>query len=188
MTAVIAVDPSLTSTGVARWTPDGRIVVRTISTTPRDGPREVRHHHIVMGVLAMRSTTGPTLVTMEARITPPPEAVETAMNLAELRGVLNHGVSRSGCTRAEVHPSTLKGYATGRGNSSKADMILSARGRLGDLSYCANDDEADALWLLAMTMEHLGQPLVALPARNRKFVGNVTWPRFTIDTRVGVTA
>lgn len=182
MTTVIGVDPSLSSTGVVTWR-DGRFYSATVATSPRD-KREHRHHVITMRILGMVDPAGPghTLVVMEGRITPPDDAVQTAMDLAELRGVINHGLHVTGVTKVDVHPGTLKVYATGHGGSSKAAMETAARGQLGQHLFCANNDEADAAWLVAMAMHHYGRPLWSPPDKNRKAVERTEWPEFVLPT------
>lgn len=184
MTTVLAVDPSLTSTGVVKWQ-DGRFTVRTIRTMPGD-ERSARHHRIVMELLAMRDPKpGRTLCSIEGRITPPDGAVQTAMDLAELRGAICLGLFTQGIPRAEVHPSTLKVYATGRGNASKADMLVAARGRLSTHFVATNDDEADAGWICALTLHHYGMPLWRVPATNLRALATTRaakpgWPAFVL--------
>lgn len=180
MTTIIGVDPSLSSTGLVTWR-DGRFYVSTVATGPRD-KTEQRHHTIVMRILGMRDPQpGRTLIAMEGRITPGEDAVQTAMDLAELRGVLNHGAHVAGVPKVDVHPSTLKVYATGNGRASKADMQVAARGRLGEHLHCANDDEADAAWLVAIALDHYGRALCRLPAKHRVAVGKPPWPPFTLE-------
>jgi crossover junction endodeoxyribonuclease RuvC len=180
MTTVIGVDPSLSSTGLVTWR-DGRFYTSTVATSPRD-KTEHRHHVIIMRILTMRDPTpGRTLIAMEGRITPGEDAVQTAMDLAELRGVLNHGIHVAGLPKVDVHPSTLKVYATGNGRASKADMEVAARGRLGRHLHCANDDEADAAWLVAITLHHYGLPLCALPKKHHAAVVKPPWPPFTLE-------
>jgi hypothetical protein len=65
----------------------------------------------------------------------------------DLNGVYYHGM--------EV--GTIKKFATGKGNANKAMMIEAARTNLG---YSGKDDnEADALWILAMAVNY--SPLFA---------------------------
>jgi len=54
-----------------------------------------------------------------------------------------------------VHSGTLKKFATGRGNASKAEMLAAARERWPEQNV-ADDDQADALWLLAYGMREVG--------------------------------
>lgn len=181
MTTVIGVDPSLASTGLVTWR-DGRFYTSTVVTSPRD-KTEQRHHTIVMRILGMRDPTpGRTLVVMEGRITPGEDAVQTAMDLAELRGVLNHGIHVAALPKVDVHPSTLKVYATGNGHASKADMEVAARGRLGRHLHCANDDESDAAWLVAIAIHHYDRPLCPLPRKHLVAVERPTWPPFTLES------
>ena len=55
--------------------------------------------------------------------------------------------ARHGLEHAAVHSATLKKFATGRGNAKKPEMIAAARQRFG--YPVADDNEDDALWLLA---------------------------------------
>ena len=183
----IGIDPSLRATGLVTWR-SGRWFTTTIVTGPST-PRPARHHAIAMRILAMASPGGyrrgeaATLAIMEARITPADVgAVQTAMDLAELRGVINHALHVQGVPVVEVHPSTLKVYATGTGRASKQDMLLAARGRLGEHLHVANDDEADAAWLTAMAVHRYVRPLCALPARNVAAMDRIKWPPLTPET------
>jgi Holliday junction resolvasome RuvABC endonuclease subunit len=56
----------------------------------------------------------------------------------------------------EVSPTTLKKFATGRGNATKADMRMALFKRTGlDL---ADDNQADAWWLWQIGMHLVGDP------------------------------
>lgn len=73
-----------------------------------------------------------------------------------------------------VPPASLKKYATGKGNASKDQMIVAACKRFP--WFNGGNDEADALWLAALGYEHLGKPLVSLPAVNLSALSGVDWP------------
>ena len=178
MSTIIGVDPSLTGTGLVTWR-DGRFYVTTVTTNPKD-PMPERHHIIVMRILGMVDL-GDSLAVMEGRITPGEDAVQTAMDLAELRGVINHGLHVKSVPRVDVHPGTLKVYATGSGRSNKAAMLTAARGRLGDHVPVTNFDEADAAWLVAAALHHYGRPLWSPPLKNREAVAKTPWPPFTLE-------
>lgn len=73
-----------------------------------------------------------------------------------------------------VPPATLKLYATGKGNASKAEMLTEAVRRLG---YGGHDDnEADAMWLCALGLDVIGEPLADMPAKNRTALDKLTIP------------
>jgi Holliday junction resolvasome RuvABC endonuclease subunit len=181
VTTVIGVDPSLSSTGLVTWR-DGRIFVATVVTAP-GLPAPMRHDMIVMRILGMVDPAGPshTLVVIEGRITPADDAVQTAMDLAELRGVINYGLHVRNVNRVDVHPATLKVFATGNGHASKANMTLAARGRLGEHLHCANDDESDAAWLMSMAMHQYGRPLCRLPQKHLAALTRPKWPPFKLE-------
>jgi len=80
------------------------------------------------------------------------------------------------CPVAEVAPTTLKKYATGKGNASK-DEVLAAIIRRYPMCNPADNNEADALALMAMGLDHLGEPLADVPAINRQALAAVHWPQ-----------
>lgn len=77
---------------------------------------------------------------------------------------------------AEVAPTALKLFATGKGNASKSQVVDATARRLPGIDTGADDNRCDALWLAAMGLEHLGCPLVELPAAQRAAVRRVAWP------------
>jgi Holliday junction resolvasome RuvABC endonuclease subunit len=79
---------------------------------------------------------------------------------------------------AVVPPSTLKKYATGRGNATKPDMRVELLTRTGINER--DDNKVDAYWLAAMGLDRLGQPPVAMPAAHREALTKVEWPELVI--------
>lgn len=75
---------------------------------------------------------------------------------------------------AVVAPAALKKYATGKGNAGKDEMIVATCRRFP--GFAGGNDEADALWLAAMGADYLGAPLVSMPAANRAALDKVQWP------------
>lgn len=82
---------------------------------------------------------------------------------------------------AIVPPASLKQYATGRGNATKDEVLASACRQFPSYGVRRND-EADALWLCAMGLDRLGQPLqqqactTVLRSKQIKAIGAVAWP------------
>lgn len=79
------------------------------------------------------------------------------------------------CQVVEVPPTCLKRYATGKGNANKGLMIEAATRRFPHVDTAGDDNRVDALWLAAMGHDHLGTPLVALPAAHRASLEAVRW-------------
>ena len=165
---VIGLDLSLTSTGVASslgWT-------RRITTKPTDYTttfarlREIRSRVrdcvrnadlVVVEGLALGSQTGQHLTR------------------AGLWHLVMESVDAAGIPWTEVPPATLKRYATGKGVAPKDEVLLSVARRFPDWDV-TNADEADALVLAAMGADHLGHPLVEMPATHRSALDKVAWP------------
>lgn len=97
-----------------------------------------------------------------------------AHQMGELGGVVRLALYEAGLPFVEVPPSLLKSYATGRGNAGKADVLVAAVKRLGYEG--ANDNEADAFWLLHMAADHYGAPWAQLPEAQRAALKKVVWP------------
>jgi crossover junction endodeoxyribonuclease RuvC len=76
---------------------------------------------------------------------------------------------------AEVSPTALKKYATGKGNAGK-DEVLAAVVRRFRGWPIVNNDTADATVLAAMGADHLGVPIVDMPATHRTALAKVAWP------------
>jgi crossover junction endodeoxyribonuclease RuvC len=76
---------------------------------------------------------------------------------------------------AEVSPTGLKRYATGKGNSPKDEVLAAVVRRFPTVEVRGND-EADALVLAAMGADHLGVPIVTMPEAHRAALAKVAWP------------
>ena len=75
---------------------------------------------------------------------------------------------------AVVPPATLKKFATGKGNADKTAMALALFKRTG--LELADDNQVDAWWLRAAGLQHLGCPVVDLPAAQVAALEKVDWP------------
>jgi Holliday junction resolvasome RuvABC endonuclease subunit len=83
---------------------------------------------------------------------------------------------QQGVPTAIVPPSNLKKYAVGIGGGPKAskDAVLIAAARRWP-TFEGRNDEADALWLAAMGLDHLtGRSVV--PEVNRLALKSCSWP------------
>lgn len=84
-----------------------------------------------------------------------------AHQLGELGGVVRVELFEMGIPFVVVPPSSVKLYAAGKGTASKDDVLLAAVRRLG---FEGNSkDQADAMWVRAVTLAALGAPIVDMP-------------------------
>lgn len=93
----------------------------------------------------------------------------TAAQHNELKGIILR-VAAELCPRAEIKffaPSTIKLFATGNGASKKPAMIAAFKRHFGKLPR--DDNEADALWILALAQRRdcWAKPTVKKPRKQR---------------------
>jgi crossover junction endodeoxyribonuclease RuvC len=170
---VVGVDPSLTATGVV--TAD---YADTILHGPCTPDLELSRLRTIVGAVAS-AAKGADLVVLEGL------ALASTTGKAAERGAL-HWMIRDRLDRecvpvAVVPPACLKRYITGKGNAGKAAVLIACVQRLPIL--VSNEDEADAAVLLAMGLDHVGAPLVPMPAHHRAALGGVSWPDLSPPAR-----
>lgn len=182
MTAVIGLDLSLTSTGVATVTDGGQALTAQIrpSATLTGYPRlqwllEQIHQHATDTRLVL--VEGPSYGSgSKGRQSGQHER-------AGLWWAVTYRLWRNNITFAVVSPANLKKYATGKGNASKDAVLIAAARRYQDV-YIDGNDEADALILAAMGADYLGFPLAVVPKVNRGALDSVEWPDLVAFTTV----
>jgi Holliday junction resolvasome RuvABC endonuclease subunit len=86
-----------------------------------------------------------------------------------------------------VPPNNLKQYACGMGSANKREVFagmsewfpgweLHKTGKRGNVLTSPDYDKADAVALMAIGCELLGEPLVELPAKHRKALDKLELP------------
>lgn len=138
---VVGIDPSTKRIGFAFA--DGRTMSIAAHAGAEDPARRLYElRNMVTGYL-VRYPPLPDLVALEGYALDSPGRL-ALVRLGELGGVLRCALFDLDVPFVQIPPTSLKRYATGRGNASKEQMEARAR-ELG--SACTNHDEADA-WLL----------------------------------------
>lgn len=157
---VLGLDLSLTATGVAL--PDGRVQLLRPPSCCNRGMRRLRWFR--QKIQPMLTVNRVDWVYVEGYSFGSRNSHAHA--LGELGGVVRLAIFETpGVEYIDVPPSTLKKYATGKGNAKKELVLVEAVKRLG---YQGSDDnEADALWLRALGCEHLEHPIVEVPQNHR---------------------
>jgi Holliday junction resolvasome RuvABC endonuclease subunit len=150
MTAVTGWDISLAATGVRL--PDGHTF--TIHTTDRL-TRGERLHELRLAARHYLRRGHVDLAVIE-KVPPMVRQVDTAVALGMAQGVIRELLAEFRVPVADVVNSTLKRFATGRGDADKGQVVAAAnRHRLarhrrvgaGMLLDITDDNEADAWWL-----------------------------------------
>ncbi|NUK22036.1 hypothetical protein [Streptomyces lunaelactis] len=101
--------------------------------------------------------------------------------LAGLRCAIRLWCHRRKIPYGIVPPSSLKLYATGRGNAVKGEIRSAIADRYGVHTEGAGRyDEADAYAALAMGLHWLGYPLTEVPDRNAAALNGCKWPTETV--------
>jgi Holliday junction resolvasome RuvABC endonuclease subunit len=91
-----------------------------------------------------------------------------------LHGAVRAMLLDAGLPYVVVPPSTLKAYATGKGNADKTAMAIAALKRAG--REFGDDNQCDAWWLRAAGLDWYDAAEFALPQAQRDRLNKVTWP------------
>lgn len=165
---IISLDLSLARTGYALPSRVGLLV------PPKAADRGVRRlAWFRLQVRSLVMETHADLVAIEGYSFGTPAGSSHSHALGELGGVVRLELHDLKVPFVEIAPSSLKKYACGKGNAKKMDVLAAAIRRLG---YAGSDDnEADALWLRHMALDHYGLGIVELPQVHREALEKVIW-------------
>lgn len=159
---VVGLDLSITATGIAYN--DGSTA--TVTTRANKGDDRLN----TIEAMVSMATAGCSLAVIEGPVVRSSAAVVIGM----VHGVVRAGLMAWDVPYAIVPPATLKKYATGKGNADKTAMTLALYKRTG--LELADDNQVDAWWLRAAGLQHLGHPIVDLPAAQVDALAKVDWP------------
>lgn len=182
---ITAVDLSYTSTGIAWLDRDGFVGVTSVQTRRvidpyRHGtPMAPRRAAILRHIIAR---CGPqTLVVREDRLSTLKVAGNAALDLAALHATVEDWCDAAGLALASVNVGRVKIYGANTGAADKAMMVDAARREFAGLLTVSNDDEADALWTLAVAAHVHGLPMVRVRKRRVEVVEQCRagWPVVT---------
>lgn len=166
---VVGLDLSITATGIA--TAEGCVTAGGDSKKGDFRLRIIRGGVMEMcGFVEEPECPRAELVVVEDLPTHAHGAGTTGM----VHGVVRHLLLTEGVPYVLVPPATLKKYATGRENASKAEMAVALFKRFG--LELADDNQVDAFWLRAAGLDALGHAPVVLPEVQRSVLGKVEWP------------
>lgn len=161
---VVGIDPSLTATGIAteadHWTaPEPRFT------------GDHRLHDLWLQVNMAVTGDGPCLAVIEDLPTHAHGAGKTGM----AHGIVRHCLLDNHVPYVVVTPATLKKYATGKGNATKADMRMALYQRTG--ADVRDDNQVDAIWLRHLGLHLIGAPEIDLPKTHLAALAKVRDPK-----------
>jgi Holliday junction resolvasome RuvABC endonuclease subunit len=162
---VLGIDPSLTGTGIAYNDATHTITSKPTGTTLED--RRARLADImedlndaVLGLGPWDFAPPADLVVIEA----PSLAQHSQRGTLDRNGLwwlIVYRLHAIGIRTIEASPSTVKKFATGKGNATKPDMRMALFQRAG--IDCRDDNQVDAWWLAEIGAHLLDIPTLELP-------------------------
>lgn len=167
---ILGLDLSLTSTGVAQYDPAGIV---PYTTTRLKTPAKVLGHDRLEWLLARIHTValGADYIIVEG---PAFGAKGSAYHqLAGMWWLVTHALWTMPRRVAVAPPSSIKRFATGKGNAGKDEVLSAVVRRYPDFN--GGNDEADALVAAALVAEKFGCPIVAVPKTHLTALDGVEW-------------
>jgi crossover junction endodeoxyribonuclease RuvC len=172
MTAILALDLALNTTGVAVYRSTRPSTVVDTWHCSFTGDARLRWFRTAIDSAATRVD----LVVIEGYSY---ASKHQAHQVGEMGGVVRLALHDLGVPYVVLPPMVRAKLATGRGNAGKAEVLAAAIRRLG---YDGHDDnEADALWLLEAALQHYGLSTVELPASHLAALAKVEWPELSAE-------
>lgn len=174
---IAGLDLSLTGTGIAMYDPaairPSPVVTKTVAVGKHIG--HMRLHEILVAIADLRDCELVVIEDVWLGI-----KGSTALRLAELHGLVKHWLWLRCIPYVLVQPAQLKLYAVGKGggkDAGKDQVLLAVERRYGGLATVTDNNQADALVLLAMALEHYGAPLAPVPVTHLAALAKVDgWP------------
>lgn len=189
---IVAVDLSYTSTGIAWLDPDGFVGVTSVQTGRVIDPRRfgtgMAVRRAIIGHQLLARCGPQTLVVREDRLSTLAVAGNAALDIAALHGSVEDACEARGLALASVNVGRVKIYGANSGRADKAMMVEHARREFAGLLTVSNDDEADALWTLAVAAHVHGLPMVRVRKRRVEVVEQCRagWPVVTPSMPAGL--
>lgn len=160
----LGIDPSLAATGVSTgW------MTRTLKP-PGTLRGRARHTWILAELVDLVAKAS--LVVIEGPSYGSTKAASSAHERAGLWWKIDDLVHEQGKELYVASPSSVKKYATGKGNADK-DAVMLATARRFDW-FAGDNNAADAQWLAAIGYELAGTPLLEMPAVHREALKGVS--------------
>lgn len=145
----IALDLSSTATGVAEPHPENEDTPHTWTYKPKASAKVLQRAQLTRAAVMMPVLEhAPDVIVLEEIGT---RYVNVAIALSTVHALVLDAISAngwgSGPSVVTVEPKRLKKFATGKGNATKAEMVISAMKAGWKADDDSTDDAADSFWL-----------------------------------------
>lgn len=171
---VLGIDPSLTSTGVAYRDRVGKVKAYALGKPSLRGMERIAFLRDSVHTYLTRNT--PSLVVFEGYALGFRGKSNTIFDIGELGGTLKLLILESGIDILLTPPTSLKLFATGKGNADKNDVMLALQKRMG--VQFSTSDQYDATGLLVMGEAYMDKlekgKYVGLAAHEQKALNGCT--------------
>ena len=175
---IVALDLSLTATGVAHADRDQPPATRLVETEAKQFNGTTARIAWVRDTI-VNLTSDADLVVIEEPVAYGMKSM-SAVDVAGLNWVVRMALHDLGIRFVDVNNSTAKTYSTGSGRAKKHDILAAAIRRLGYGG--SSSDEADALWLLEMARDHYELVRPRVPETHRKALAKIEWPAAVVSS------
>lgn len=167
---VLGIDPSLTSTGVSYRRGNGKIQAYALGKKELKGMERIAFLRDSVHTYLVRNN--PSLVVFEGYALGFRGKTNTIFDIGELGGVLKLLILERGIDILLTPPTSLKLFATGKGNADKNEVMLALREKLG--VQFSTSDQYDATGLLVMGEAYMQKKHVKLAAHEQKALNGCT--------------
>lgn len=167
---IAALDLSLTGTGIAHLA-DGTLTARTVKCPKLIGNARL---DLILRT-CVYSDFDADLVVIEGPAYGKQSKQSGHHERAGLWWLVAHALWVNSIPYVVIPPSNRSKYATGKGTAGKDEVMAAAIKRYGHLVDITDNNQGDAVVLLAMVADHYGAPLAKVPQLNAKALEEVTW-------------
>jgi Holliday junction resolvasome RuvABC endonuclease subunit len=176
---VLGLDLSLTGTGIARLGAEGVELLVTVRSGKRVGHERIEYILATIGDAQRGQHLD--LIVIEGPSYGSQGGQQGHHERAGLWWLVAHSLYAHRRAYAVVAPKARAKYATGNGNDGKGVVKAAVHERYGHLATIRDDNQADALVLAAMGVDHLGGYVADVPPVNRQALRRAAWPSTPAD-------
>lgn len=174
---ILGVDAAIAKTGLAVWMGPGQVSCMTVNTPPASQMCFEDRVGITLAHIAQWSPD-PTNTVMVLEGVFRGAQGRTAVDLGGVHYLIRYRARKRGMRFVVAGNEQIKLYATGHGRAEKQAMVEAANYHLRHLAHADDDNQADALWAMAMGVRWYYGPIEnpTLEPGRLKGLERLKWP------------